>query len=114
LVPDANQLKGVFSLWIALNQGKNPPRRHPGEAQSIFLADELRGRFATDDNGAYAFAERRLGAGRVQDTIDILKIAVGAGHIAAADAVNAVKAIRAAGRHLRRAHPPTITAAYFT
>lgn len=114
VVPDADQQKGVMSLWIALNRGKKPPKRHAGEAQSIFFAEQFQGSFATDDNGAHAFAERRLGAGRVHDTVDILKIAVGDGLISPEEAVGAVKTIRAAGRHLRRIHPPTITAAYFT
>lgn len=112
-VPSASYAYDIYRIQIALNGGLRPPIGHAGEAQSIFFATRLGGRFATDDNAAYAFTERRLGVGRAIDTIAILKIGVREGVITASDAASAVVTLRNAGRDVRRVHPQTITDAYF-
>jgi hypothetical protein len=113
VVPSPSDQAGIFRIWVALNGGLRPPVGNAGEAQSIYFAEQLGGMFATDDNVAYAFAERRLGIGRVLDTVDVLRAGVRDGHIDAANAVRAVRAIRSSGRHLRRVHPSIVTESYF-
>jgi hypothetical protein len=112
-VPSVSDQGGIFRMWVALNGGLHPPVGNAGEAESFYFVEKLGGMFATDDNAAYAFAERRLGASRVLDTVDILRVAIRDGHISAADAANAAKTIRREGRHLRRIHPAILTESYF-
>ena len=113
VVPSAADQHAIYRLRVALNGSPFPPLADAGEAESIFFADQLGGLLATDDNEAYDFATRRLGSGRVIDTVDILRTAVRGGHLIASDAVRAATAIRVAGRHLRRVHPVTLTDSYF-
>ncbi len=113
IIPSVRDQRGIYRIQVALNGSPHPPNEDAGEAESIFFAEHLDGVFATDDNAAYAFAERRLGIGRVLDTVDILRAAVRGGHATPADAVRAATAIRKAGRHLRRVHPATLTESYF-
>jgi len=113
IVPSPSDQGGIFRMWVALNGAPHPPVDNAGEAQSLYFAEQLGAMFATDDNAAYAFAERRLGSGRVLDTVDILRVAVRGGHIPPADAANAARTIRRAGRHLRRIHPAILTEPYF-
>jgi hypothetical protein len=84
-----------------------------GEAESIYFAAKLGGYFATDDNAAYDFAERYLGSGRVIDTVHILRDAVSLGEMTSSVAAGHATRIRESGRHLRRLHPSTLSAAHF-
>jgi len=111
--PAASDRRGIQRLWVGLNEGREPPIEHAGEAESIYFAEKLGGVFATDDNAAYDFAERRLGVGRAIDTVLILREAVAMDEITAGEAVDVASSIRAAGRHLRRHHPPVLTPDYF-
>lgn len=111
--PSLTDLVGIVRLQIALNGGGHSLTDNGGEAESIYYAQLLGGIFATDDNAAYAFAARRLGAVRVIDTVDILRSGVAAGALTSADALKAATDIRAVGRHLRRVHPDTLSDAYF-
>ena len=113
VTPSLHDQAGIVRIWIALNNGRRPPVDHAGEAQSIYFAQLSGGTFATDDNAAYDFASRKLGQGRAIDTVDILRDAVSAGHITAAEAVTAAVYVRRAGRYLRRVHPMTLTESYF-
>lgn len=105
IAPTTAELSGIFALQVGLNDGRRPPVAHAGEAESIYLAGQLGALFATDDNAAYDFAERRLGVGRVVDTVTILRDAVAMDEVSAADALRVAMAVRLAGRHLRRTHP---------
>jgi hypothetical protein len=110
--PMADDQLGIMELWIALSPGDAPPTHHAGEAQSIYFAAQLNAIFATDDNAAYDFAQRKLGQDRVLDTVDFLRIAVGAEVIDAEDAAELAQTMRTAGRNLRRVHPDPISPAY--
>jgi len=111
--PAAADLKPILKLQTALRPIGAGPRSNAGEAESIYFAQQLGGSFATDDNAAFAFAERRLGVGRVLDSVSILHDAVVAGGVSATDALGIANDIRACGRSLRRVHPPTFTTAHF-
>jgi hypothetical protein len=113
ITPSIKDQRGIYRIRIALNRSPHPPNQDAGEAESIYFAEQLGGLFATDDNAAYAFAERRLGAGRVCDTVDILRAGVRGGYATPADAALAAATIRRAGRHLRRVHPANLTDSYF-
>ncbi len=113
LEPQTQDLKAILQLQIGLNEGKRPPTAHAGEAEGIYFAEKLGGRFITDDNGAHDFATRRLGPGRVQDTVDLLRGAVAMGDLLPGEAHIAANAIRNCGRHLRRVHPSTFPPNYF-
>lgn len=114
IAPDTSDQSGIMTVWIGLGDGRTPPKNHAGEAESIYFADKLGGSFATDDNAAYDFAEKRLGRGRAVDTIDLLRTAVGLGHITAAQALDTANRIRASGRFLRSVHRTILTESYFT
>lgn len=107
-------LRGVAALHVALNEGRRPPIQHLGEAESIYFAEQLNGIFVTDDNDAYDFAVHRLGPGRVLDLIGVLREAVATGDLTTSDAHLLANAVRNSGRFLRRVHPPTLPATYFT
>jgi hypothetical protein len=109
----AEELDGIYRLQVALGNGKEPPTRHAGEAQSIFFAGMFGGSIATDDGAAFNFAERRLGVGRVVDTVDILHDAVDSNIISRSDAAAIVAAIRGSGRSLRGARDAVRSAADF-
>jgi hypothetical protein len=111
--PELADLSGILQLQIGLNDGHRPPTAHAGEAEGIYFAQKLSGRFFTDDNGAYDFAANRLGPGRVFDTIDILRDAVASGDMDSGEALNVVNAMRNSARFLRRVHPPTLHRRYF-
>lgn len=113
LDPKAEDRIGILRIHIGLNEGRRPPVKHAGEAEGIYFAEKLGGRFITDDNGAYDFAKRRLGPGRVLDTVDLLREAVMYGDMDAGDALNLVNAIRNSGRSVRRVHPGTLLRDYF-
>jgi hypothetical protein len=113
LEPEFADLKGIYTLQIGLNEGRQPPKGHAGEAEGIYFAQKLGGHFVTDDNGAYDFAARRLGAGRVHDTVDLLREAVACGEISSGEALHIVTVIRSSGRYLRRVHPKTLNRDYF-
>ena len=116
MVATAADMRSILPIWVGLNDGRRPPTQHAGEAESIYFAEKLDGCFATDDNAAHDFAMNRaaLGAGRVFDTVDILRDAVASDEINARDALDVVDAIRAAGRSLRRIHPQLLAPSYFS
>jgi hypothetical protein len=111
--PEIPDLKGIYALQVGLNEGRQPPKGHGGEAEGIYFARKLGGHFVTDDNGAYDFAARRLGAGRVHDTVDLLSEAVAYGDLDGSEALHVVNVIRDNDRHLRRVHPRSLVRSYF-
>lgn len=113
IAPSSRDHAGIHTLHVGLNEGRRPPTSHFGEAESIYFADARNGKFVTDDNDAYTFAARKLGVGRVMDTIEVLQECVAMAEVPAAEAVNIANGVRNAGRHLRRVHPATLTVAYF-
>jgi hypothetical protein len=113
LAPEPNELMEIVKLQIGLNEGRRPPTAHMGEAEGIYFAQKLGGRFVTDDNAAYDFAVHRLGPGRVHDTVDLLREAVSCGDLDDGEALNIVNMIRNSGRSLRRIHPSTMLRQYF-
>lgn len=113
IAPEHEELKEIVLQQIRLNEGRRPPTAHAGEAEGIYFAEKLEGRFVTDDNGAYDFALRRLGSGRVHDTVDLLREAVSYGDLGDGEALNIVNAIRNSGRSIRRVHPNTLLRGYF-
>jgi hypothetical protein len=105
----ADQL-AIFSIRTALDSGLGgDPSQHLGEAQTIYVAEELGAVIATDDGPAFSYARERLGLGNAIDTVDLLRQAVAAGLVTADDAARLVARIRAAGRFLRKVHG-TLTA----
>jgi hypothetical protein len=108
-------LGAVFRLQVALRGGPSDhdSSRDLGEAESIFVADQLNGAFITDDAAAYDFARRRLGSSRVFDTVDLLREAVRLGDLESSEAQHVADAIRNTGRYLRGVHPATWSASYF-
>jgi hypothetical protein len=113
IAPEYGDLKEIVRLQIGLNDGRRPPTGHAGEAEGIYFAAKLGGRFVTDDNGAYDFAVHRLGSGRVQDTVDLLREAVTYGDLDAGGALDIVNAVRDSGRSIRRVHPNKLWRDYF-
>jgi hypothetical protein len=113
VAPQGDDMAKVLRIQIGLNDGQRPPTAHAGEAESIYFAEKLEGRFVTDDNEAYDFATRRLGAGRVYDTVDVLRDAVAMDDLTPAEAYLAANAIRNCNRSLRRIHPSTFPHDYF-
>lgn len=113
LEPQVADLRRIMLIQIGLNDGRRPPVAHAGEAEGIYFAEKSGGRFVTDDNGAYDFAERRLGPGHVLDTVDVLREAVMYGEMDDGEAVNIVNLIRNSGRSIRRIHPDTLLRGYF-
>ena len=114
MVPAGADLHGVFQLLVGLNEGRRPPTAHAGEAESIFVAEKLGGIFVTDDNAAYDFALRRLGPGRVKDSVHVLREAVASGELSASQALESAELIESSSRSLRRVHPRPFTIRYFT
>ena len=104
--PSSAELAEVYRLQVGLNDGRRPPTGDRGEAEAIYFAEKHNGQFATDDHGAYEFARRRpsLGAGRVIDSIHILRIAVADGDLTAADARLIANEIENVGRSFRPPH----------
>lgn len=113
IAPEHEDLRKIVLIQIGLNEGRRPPTAHAGEAEGIYFAEKLGGRFVTDDNGAYDFAMRRLGEGWVHDTVDLLREAVSYGELDEGEALNIVNAIRNSGRDIRRIHPNTLLRGYF-
>jgi hypothetical protein len=113
LAPQSEDQRKILLIQIGLNDGRRPPVEHAGEAEGIYFAEKLGGRFVTDDNGAYDFASRRLGPGRVFDTVDLLREAVTNGDMNSGEALNLVNAIRNNARSIRRVHPGTLLHGYF-
>lgn len=113
IAPSAAELAAVVSLQIGLNEGRRPPTKHLGEAETLYFAEHLGGIIVTDDNAAFDFSARRLGQGRVRDSIDVLREAVAMGEISASEAHTVVNAVRNSGRYLRHKHPSTLPSNYF-
>lgn len=111
--PSIEEFEKVYELQVALNDGRRPPQDDRGEAESIFFAEKHSGTFLTDDNGAFDFAERRLGRGRVVDSIYVLQTAVANGDLSARDAAQIANDIEGAERHFRRCHRPPFTHTMF-
>jgi predicted nucleic acid-binding protein len=104
--PSVAELADVYRLQVGLNDGRRPPKGDRGEAEAIYFAEKHSGQSATDDNGAYEFANRRpsLGPGRVIDSIHILRTAVAHGDLTATDAHSIANQVEDAGRSFRPAH----------
>jgi hypothetical protein len=113
IAPSTAELIHIAKLQTALGGLGRLAGDDEGEAESIYFAEKHGGSFATDDGSAFDFAARRLGAERVIDSVDILRRAVRAGEVTQGDALTIATSIRAAGGHLRRVHPATLTAEYF-
>jgi hypothetical protein len=113
VTPRESDQRGIQALLIGLNEGRRPPTSHAGEAESIYFAAVLDGVFVTDDNAAYSFALRRLGVGRVMDSVKILRDAVSMAELSPSDALQIATKIRASGRDLMRCHPVGLDAHYF-
>ena len=105
----------MYRLQVGLNDGRQPPKGDRGEAEGIFFAEKRGGQFATDDNNAYNFAQRRptLGAGRVIDSIHILRTAVADGELTATAAHRIANVMEDAGRSFRPTHRGTRGPDYF-
>src|SRR5580700_7722846 len=56
IAPEHEELKEIVLHQIRLNERRRPPTAHAGEAEGIYFAEKLEGRFVTDDNSAYDFA----------------------------------------------------------
>lgn len=114
IVPELGDLAAIFRLQIGCNAGARPAgTRHLGEAQSLYFAQKLDAAFVTDDNGAHAFAVRRIGPDRVMDTVDILRNAVSAGDVTAQEACELAHGMIQKGRRLRHVHRGRLRPAYF-
>lgn len=113
VIPNPAELRAIYHIQVELDFGRQPPLAHAGEAQSIYFAQKYGGVFATDDNTAYDFAERRFGYARVVDTVQILREAVVAGHLSRRGAAEFIKTLRADDRHIRRVHPDPMSASDF-
>ena len=111
----AAELADVYRLQVGLNDGRQPPTGHRGEAEAIYFAEKLNGQVATDDNGAYEFARRRssLGPGKVIDSIHILRTVVANGDLTASEADRIANAMEDAGRSFRPIHRGPKGADYF-
>lgn len=110
LEPQAEDQRAINFLRIALGDAGTTAsgdglHRNLGEAESIHLAQKHAYQFVTDDNEAHLIATRRLGMGRVFDTVDVLRKLVAMGEVNAAEACAIAAAIRSSGRDLRRSHP---------
>ena len=103
----------VFSIRLALASVRDHPLEHLGEAESIWVAYQSGGTFATDDGPAFAYAGQRLGSSCVTDTVGLLRNGVTAGCLTAEEAVEIVVQMRSEGRILRRVHPTPLTRAAF-
>lgn len=103
----------VYELQVALNDGQRPPANDKGEAESIFFAHKLGGSFFTDDTNAYDFATRRLGEGRVVDTVWVLQTLVADGALTCREAADIANNISGAGRSFRRGHTAPFKPAQF-
>ena len=86
--PAPNELVDVYEIQVGLNDGRRPPGDDAGEAESIFFAEKLGGTFLTDDNAAFDFAQRRLGAGRVVDSVYVLQTATANGTLTSREAAD--------------------------
>jgi hypothetical protein len=106
----SDDLKHILRYRTALG-GDHPSNL--GEASSVYWAEQLNGRFATDDNAAYDWAKRKLGVGRVIDTVDILREAVAMDEISAERASIICQLAFDQDRSLRRIHPAHPAKAHF-
>jgi predicted nucleic acid-binding protein len=111
----AKDRAAVYRIHVALNDGREPPIKHEGEAHSIFLSEQHDAIFFTDDNEAYDFALRRpnLGKGRVKDTVEVLRQSVAMGDLTKVEASALAKKIDEADRALRTEHRNKMTPDYF-
>ena len=113
--PLTEDLVPIARLQVALgNSGyeaedEREASRHRGEAESIQLARRLHYWFVTDDNDAHRIACFRLGAERVFDTVDLLRLAVANGDLTPREAVEVSVRIRAQDRYLRRPYERLLT-----
>jgi hypothetical protein len=112
--PPIDEQMQIFAIRTALSAGVDEHRlEHLGEAQTIWVAEQHGGLIATDDGPAFAYAAQRLGPDQVIDTVDLLRIGVSQGLIAADQAADAVVRMRSAGRILRLVHPDPLKAIDF-
>lgn len=103
---EPGNLKLTLQLRIGMTAPGGPPSKNLGEAQSMALAIELGGSFATDDSGAYDFAANhpRLGRAHVLDACEIFQLAEANGSMTHREVVDAHRAIAAAGRTMHCTH----------
>jgi hypothetical protein len=110
----AEDLHEIFSIRTALSLGLGGhPSEHLGEAQTIYLAEQLGTMFATDDGPAYDYAAQRLGPANVVDSIELLRVAVSSRIVAADHAAELAAQIQAAGRFFRKMHRTPLAAGDF-
>src|SRR5665213_432129 len=108
-------LASIAGLQIALgnarfeDEDKTETLRHRGEAESIQQALKYGYSFVTDDNDAHRLANFRLGAGRVFDTVDLLRLAVANSDLTSTEAVATAHRIQGLDRSLRRQYERLLT-----
>lgn len=113
--PNKEDLIHIVKLQIEINKGNFTARANHGEAECIYFAAKYQGQFATDDNEAYEFAllKSSLGAGRVIDSIYILRSAVALSHITPIEADEIAKDMERQGRYFRPVHRKNRGPSYF-
>jgi hypothetical protein len=111
----AEDMAAAYKFHVVLNEGREPPTMHKGEAYSIFIGQKIGAIFYTDDETAYdwALAKVRSGLGGVRDTIEILREAVSMGELNKTQACDLVLEMQQKGRDFRHIHDGKITPAYF-
>lgn len=113
--PEVDGQRQIFAIRTALASGLGGhAMEHLGEAQSIWVAEQVGARFATDDGPAFDFAARRLGSARVVDTVQLLRHGVGNGALTSAEACDHAQRMRAMDRILRPGHPAPLRPSDFT
>ena len=116
--PEAIEPKDLAAVQIirtAMTDPREPSTKNLGEAESLFLARKYQGWFVTDDGVAHDWSLRNgmLGAGRVLDTVDILRRAVSYEDIGETDAKAIYDLVIAAGRDFRSCHPTNPPPSFF-
>jgi hypothetical protein len=114
-VLDAKDQAAAYKYHVSLNEGREPPTKHKGEAYSIFVGQKIGACFFTDDETAYDWAEAktRFGLASVKDTIDVLRDAVAMGELDKHEACTLILEMQEAGRDFRHEHDGKITPDYF-
>ena len=109
--PENADLKGIYQIHVGLNECHRPPIKHIGEAEGIYFAENAptaaSSRTTTEHMTSRCTAWAK---GRVFDTVDLLREAVGYGEMDDGQARNVANAIRSSGRDLRRVHPSSFGA----
>ncbi|MDH2902390.1 MAG: hypothetical protein PXZ08_00360 [Actinomycetota bacterium] len=108
-------MAAAYKYHVVLNDGREPPTMHKGEAYSIFVGQKIGAIFFTDDGTAYEWgnAKVRSGLGGVKDTIDVLRDAVSMGELTKEQACELALTMQDRGRDFRSVHDGKFTPAYF-